>query len=94
MPDALAVMVQGYDLLKMPEQRDEILEILKLNYADYPALSKKGAFDYEYMYNNGNSRWLSWLTFGLFSKDEITGFDTRELYDPQYMADTKVARLD
>jgi outer membrane protein assembly factor BamD len=93
-PDALAVMVQGYDLLKMPEQRDEILEILKLNYADYPALSKNGAFNYEYMYNDGNSRWLTWLTFGLFNKDEITGFDTRDLYDPQYNATSEVARVE
>ena len=81
-------------MLKMPEQSNEILEILKLNYADYPALNKKGEFNYEYMYNNGTSRWLAYLTLGLFSKDEITGFDTRELYDPQYKTTSDVARAD
>jgi outer membrane protein assembly factor BamD len=31
------------------------------------------------------------LSLGLFSKDEVTGFDTREFYDPQYKP-TQVAR--
>lgn len=92
-PDALAVMVQGYYLMKMDSQAEEMLEILKLNYADYPALDNNGRFDQEYMYNNGRSRWLAYLTLGLFSKDDITGFDTRALYDPQFKRpDTSVAR--
>jgi outer membrane protein assembly factor BamD len=78
----------------MPEQSNEILEILKLNYADYPALNKNGEFDFNYMYNNGNSPWLAYLTLGLFSKNEITGFDTREIYDPQFKVATDVARAD
>src|SRR5690606_13633374 len=90
-PDALAVMVQGYSLLKMDSQAEEMLEILKLNYADYPALGAKGEFNQQYMYNNGKSRWIPYLTLGLFSKDEITGFDTRTLYDPQYKKpDTRI----
>jgi outer membrane protein assembly factor BamD len=90
-PDALAVMVQGYRLLEMSDQADEMLEILRINYSDYPALNKKGEFDNDYMYSNGNSRWLAYLSLGLFSKDEVTGFDTREFYDPQYKP-TQVAR--
>lgn len=93
-PDALAVMVQGYHLLKMPEQSNEMLEILKLNYADYPALNKQGEFDYDFMYNSGKSPWVAYLTLGLFSKDEITGFDTRAIYDPQYRVATDVARAE
>ncbi len=92
-PDALAVMVQGYHMLKMPEKSNEILEILKLNYADYPALNKKGEFDYDFMNNNGKSPWLAYLTLGLFSKNEITGFDTRALYDPQYKPYVDVERV-
>src|SRR5690625_269013 len=34
-PDALAVMVQGYELLGMPELRDQTLEILQLNYPEH-----------------------------------------------------------
>lgn len=91
-PDALAVMTQAYYLLKMNSQANETLEILKLNYADYPALNKDGSFNQEFMYNNGRSRVLAWLTLGVFSKDEITGFDTREIYDPQYKDSTLVSR--
>lgn len=83
-PDALAVITQAYYLLKMDSQAGEMLEILKLNYPDYPALNNDGSFNREFMYNNGRSRWLAYLTLGIFSKDEITGFDTRLLYDPQY----------
>lgn len=93
-PDALAVMTQAYYLLKMNSQANETLEILKLNYADYPALNKDGSFNQEFMYNNGRSRVLAWLTLGVFSKDEITGFDTREIYDPQYKDSTLVSRPD
>jgi outer membrane protein assembly factor BamD len=92
-PDALAVIVQGYQLLKLPEKSQEMLEILKLNYADYPALNNKGQFNYDYMYNNGKSPWLAYLTLGLFSKNEITGFDTRKLYDPQYKPYVDVDRV-
>jgi outer membrane protein assembly factor BamD len=92
-PDALAVITQAYYLLKMDTQAGEMLEILKLNYPDYPALNNDGSFNKEFMYNNGRSRWLAYLTLGIFSKDEITGFDTRLLYDPQYKEPvTEVAR--
>lgn len=87
-PDALAVMTQAYYLLKMTDKAEEMLAILKLNYPDYPALNENGSFNQEFMYNNGRSRWLAFLTLGIFSKDEITGFDTRELYDPQYKKPT------
>jgi outer membrane protein assembly factor BamD len=83
-PDALAVIVQGYRLMKMPAQADEMLEILRTNYPNYPALTKSGEFDSDYMYNDGGISWLAILTLGLFNKQDITGFDSRELYDPQY----------
>lgn len=83
-PDALAVMVQGYRLLDMQTQATEMLDILKLNYPDYPALDEKDGFNDEFMRNNGRSKWLAYLTLGLFAKNEITGFDTRALYDPQF----------
>ncbi|ACE83537.1 competence protein ComL [Cellvibrio japonicus Ueda107] len=84
-PDALAVMVQGYRLMSMSTQADEMLEILRTNYPNYPALDKDGQFNDRYMYDDGHFNLFAWLTFGLFSKSEVTGFDTRELYDPQYI---------
>lgn len=92
-PDALAIMVQGYYLLNMNAQAEEMLDILKLNYADYPALNNDGTFNQQYMFNNGRSRWLAFLSLGFLNKDEITGFDTRSYYDPQYKkVDSRVNR--
>lgn len=89
-PDALAVVTQAYYMLKMTDQAKKTEDILRLNYPNYPALTKNG-FNKDYIYNNGRSRILAFITFGLFSKDEITGFDTRTLYDAQYGA--KVAAV-
>lgn len=90
-PDALAVMVQGYRLMQMPAQADEMLEILRTNYPNYPALTESGGFNDNYMYDNGGTNWFAILTLGLFNKRDLTGFDTRELYDPQYVK-TPVAK--
>ena len=35
-PDALAIMVQSYQLLGMRELANESLKVLKLNYPEYP----------------------------------------------------------
>lgn len=84
MPDALAVMVQGYHLLDMPELSNQMLEVLKLNYPDHPALNDDGSFDFQYRADDGGRSWLSLVTFGLFDKSEPTGFDSREQYNPEY----------
>lgn len=84
-PDALAVMVQGYRLMKMPSHADEMLEILRTNYPTYPALTETGEFNDNYMYDNGGTNWFAIMTLGLFNKRDLTGFDSRELYDPQYI---------
>lgn len=83
-PDALAVMVQGYNLLEMPELAQQNLELLKLNYPEHPALNEEGGFDYQYYSDAGDRSWLSRLTFGLFDKREAPGFDSREIYNPEY----------
>src|SRR5690606_3450547 len=88
-PDALAVMVQGYKLLQMPEAAEQMLAILRTNYPNHPVLDDKGQFNEAYSYGNGQRSWISRLTFGLFDKIDPPGFDTRELYDPQY---TRVSR--
>lgn len=83
-PDALAVMVQGYHLLDMPELSDQMLELLKLNHPDHPALNDDGSFDYQHAVDSEERSWISLLTFGLFDKGDPPGFDTREQYNPRY----------
>ncbi|HBX74410.1 MAG TPA: outer membrane protein assembly factor BamD, partial [Halieaceae bacterium] len=40
--DGLAVMAQGYILLGMNDLAEDAIDVLKLNYPDYPALDKNG----------------------------------------------------
>lgn len=83
-PDALAVMVQGYKELQMPEAAEQMLAILRTNYPNHPVLDARGQFNEAYSYGDGKRSWISRITFGLFDKIDPPGFDTRELYDPQY----------
>ncbi|WP_198147256.1 outer membrane protein assembly factor BamD [Gilvimarinus polysaccharolyticus] len=83
-PDALAVMVQGYHLLEMDELADRTLAVLRLNYADHPAFNKQGEFDFQHGDVSGERSWLSTITFGLFDKRDPRGFDSRRVYDAQY----------
>lgn len=83
-PDALAVMVQGYHLIGMQDRSNEYLEVLKSNYPNFPALNPKGNFDYDYANHNDDRNWFGILTFGLFTKHDTIGFDTREIYDAEY----------
>ena len=83
-PDSLAVMVQGYHLLGMQDRVEEMLNLLRTNYPNYPALNKNGEFDYDYARHNPNTNWFGQLTLGLFSKHDYYGFDTRAIYDPEY----------
>jgi len=83
-PDALAVMVQGYHLLGMDDRSKEYLDVLHTNYPNYPALNKKGEFDYDYAKKLDNESWLGLITLGLFTKHDGIGFDTRDIYDAEY----------
>ena len=82
-PDALAVMVQGYQLLGLNELSDDALAILRNNYPNHPALKEDGSFDFQFN-TAGERSWISKLTFGLFDKTEPPGFDSRELYNAEY----------
>lgn len=82
-PDALAVMVQGYQFLEMPDQSQRALDVLRVNYPEYPALDDEGNFDLQYRREDGKS-WVNILTIGLFDKTEPPGFDTRKVYNAEY----------
>lgn len=83
-PDALAVLVQGYKELKMDDAAEEFLAILRTNYPNHPVLDKNGNFDDRYSSGDDERSWISRITFGLFDKRDPPGFDTRELYNPIY----------
>ncbi len=83
-PDALAVMIQGYHLMDMPELAADSLKVLRTNYPSYPALKANGEFDYTFNIGDEKPSWVNRLTFGLFDKKEPPGFDSRELYNSLY----------
>lgn len=89
-PDALAVMVQGYHFLGMQDRANEVLDVLRTNYPNFPALNKAGEFDYEYAEHIGDRNLFGTLTLGLFSKQDTIGFDTREIYDAEYQKTPRV----
>lgn len=83
-PDALAVLVQGYHLIGMQDRMADSLALLRSNYPDFPAFKKNGEFDFDYAYHNDDRNLFGTLTFGLFTKHDTIGFDTREIYDAEY----------
>ncbi|MDP4916313.1 MAG: outer membrane protein assembly factor BamD [Haliea sp.] len=78
--DGLAVMAQGYILLGMNDLAEDAIEVLKLNYPDYPALDKNGKFRSDYSLDGPERSIVNQVTFGLFDPPEVPEFDTRELY--------------
>jgi len=80
MPDALAVLVKAYGDLGLEQQSSTHLDLLKLNYPDYPALREDGSFNTNYTQQRSRSigRWLS---FGLITNSKPPGFDTRANYE-------------
>jgi outer membrane protein assembly factor BamD len=86
-PDALAVMVQGYKLLGLEELQENTLAILKTNYPNHPALNGNGEFNFQFSMSDDERSWISRMTFGLFDKKEPPGFDSRSVYDPQFQAE-------
>lgn len=83
-PDALAVMVQGYKLLGLSDLQQNALEMLRTNYPQHPALTDNGEFDFQFSTAEDERSWISRLTFGMFDKSEPPGFDSREVFNPQF----------
>ncbi len=83
-PDGLAVMAQGYTLLGYTEQANNAVEVLAYNYPNHPALNSDGSFRYQDMEGGIKRSWLNRLTLGMIDRPEELGFDTRDLYNPQY----------
>jgi len=76
-PDALATIVQAYVLLGMDDLAAQNLEVLKLNFPDYPELDENGELRLANNRGANQRSWLNQLTFGLLDRPEPAGFDTR-----------------
>nr|WP_010132128.1 outer membrane protein assembly factor BamD [Microbulbifer agarilyticus] len=83
-PDALAVMVQAYRLLEMPQLESTSLAVLRDNYPDHPAFRSDGSFNYRYYAGASGRSFLHRITLGLFEKSDPRGFDSRELYNAEF----------
>ncbi|MFD1217974.1 MULTISPECIES: outer membrane protein assembly factor BamD [Microbulbifer] len=83
-PDALAVMVQSYNLLDMPQLESTSLAVLRTNYPHHPVFRDDGTFNYRYYVGAKDRSVLHWVTLGLFEKEDPRGFDSRELYNAEY----------
>ena len=73
-PDALAIMVEGYQRMGLIEPANEALEVLQLNYPDSPALNEKGEFVGYQSFGDVNPSLLYTVTFGLLGD---SGKDTQ-----------------
>lgn len=76
-PDGLAVMAQGYIFLGMDELAKDAIEVLRMNFPDYPALDKNGEFKTSYTLEGQQRSWINKLSFGLFDPPKPPQFDHR-----------------
>ena len=63
--DALAVMVEAYQLLDMPDLAKEALMVLSANYPDHDSLDSSGQFRNSRSVKNTEKSWLNIISFGL-----------------------------
>ena len=64
-PDALAIMVEAYQLLEMDDLADEALLVLNSNYPEHKSLDEQGNFRKSKGIRGSGRGWLNVVTFGL-----------------------------
>ena len=64
-PDALAVMVEAYQLLDMNDLADEALQVLSSNFPEHDSLDREGQFRDSKSVKNSEKSWLNIISFGL-----------------------------
>jgi outer membrane protein assembly factor BamD len=80
-PDALAIMVQSYQLLELDALANDSLAVLRENYPDHPNLDKKGNFIPAYTARGAKPTWLSRISFGLFGRQDPQQINHKEKYE-------------
>lgn len=76
-PDALAVLVQAYQLLGLSELANDNLAVLAGNYPEHPALNSDGSFKTNFNPETHQRSFVNKATFGLFDKRAPLTFDYR-----------------
>ena len=64
-PEALAIMVEGYQRMGLTKPADEALEVLRLNHPDSKALNESGEFVGYHSFGDTDPSLLNTVTFGL-----------------------------
>lgn len=64
-PDALAVMVEAYQLLEMEDLASSTLKVLSSNYPNHESLDRDGNFRKTKTVKSSERGWLNIITFGL-----------------------------
>ncbi|MGI9275942.1 MAG: outer membrane protein assembly factor BamD [Endozoicomonas sp.] len=64
-PEALAIMVEGYQRVGLTEPANEALAVLRLNYPDSKALNESGEFIGYHSFGDVDPSLLNTITFGL-----------------------------
>lgn len=78
--DALAVMVQAYQLMGLNDLATNTLATLNKNFPDHPSLDKNGQFISKFTTAAAERSLLNRMTFGLFDQNEPPKFDNRAEY--------------
>lgn len=70
-PDGLALMIEGYLKLNLPEPANDALRVLIANYPSYEAIDADGNFVISPVVRNRDRSWLNVLTLGLVDRPEV-----------------------
>jgi outer membrane protein assembly factor BamD len=69
-PDGLALMIEGYLKLNLPEPANDSLRVLAANYPDFPALDGDGNFRISQEVRNRDRSWINILTLGALDRPD------------------------
>lgn len=76
--DGLAVMVQAYKLLDMPQLAEDTLSVLSSNFPSHSSLNENGEFNSQFSASIEEQTWLEKNTFGLYGRPAAPAFDSRQ----------------
>lgn len=78
--DALAVMVQAYQLLELDALADDSLAVLKTNFPGHPSIDENGQFKTKFRIGEDQRSLINKMSFGLFDPVKPPKFDNRADY--------------
>lgn len=78
--DALAVMVQAYQLLELSDLANDALAVLKTNYPTHPSIDENGQFKTKFKTGKDERSFVNKISFGLFDPVQPPKFDNRAEY--------------